>query len=474
MTQDTHPQHQYPQNNRDHRFRLWRHTTHQHRIITEGRNRPAPSIGSPTLVWHLGVWRKRNHAKSQGRIRLEGETIEDIKEIDKYIDEYEEHIDGFYQEAFGFLKELQERGLCESDSVQSLELKPIAIEGVDNEDIPRHERERRHTQKPYRFSVFQPQNASFTLWWRDGAKDGAFNTRVRHDDPDADQALRIFVQFQSFQDHFTLTFYIDAAKLLTGEALLKREQVQGKLGERRTRLVDCLDTIRRSCYEQIVSGTIDLPSAQVAASAAAETDLKAAADYLLDGIWQEFQSAFGFRARPQSEKDPKDGRPFPDAGLIFINQRGLAMAVRGLDTEDDARRAEQIKDLARRNGIAVPLEPPSTEPWRQLARSASATLGPVDVFDSKSGEPEVVVKSLWPFLSHMTEGAEQKDWIGCGILDWRALFMSTSGGQGPAAQPGGHRQASYAHAAARALPHRHQGRASPPADWPLRRAAPVA
>jgi hypothetical protein len=400
---------------------IWRQTSHRHRITTEGRNRPAPSIGSPTLTWHLGVWRKYNHAKSL----TQGES--EPSPHDSYIDRFEHHTVHFYEEVFRFLHDLQKRGIREGDPIQPFKLELITVEGITNDDIAAE-------IQPRRFPIFAPQSASFTLWWRDRATIGVANEPIHDRDPDVDQALRVFVQFQNFQDHITLTFYIDGAKLYTGRQILKREEVEANhLGERRTCLLNHLDTIRSSSYDRIVTGAIDLPSSDHPVDPEVTTALKAAADYVFEDIWDEFQSAFGFRARAQDEPNPNDGTPFLDHGLIFVNQRGLMMSVRGLKTADDEERLQLINDLKARNNIKVEDEQALPEkPWRQLGRSASGTLGPVDIFDAKCGEPETVLKSLWPFLCQVTEYAARKDWIGCGILDWRALFMSTLGSR---AQP---------------------------------------
>ena len=402
MPQDTHQQSES--------HILWRHTHHLRRILTEGRNRPPPSSGSPTLVWHIGVWRKRNHAKGRG-----GSGQSEL-----YIDEYERYNIEFFEEISSFLCRLQERGLCTTDRVRPIGLDRIAIEGILN-DI--HDVE----LVPRRFHVFTPQSASFTLWWRDKAKDGLLNTRMKPEDDDVGHTLRVFVQFQSFQDHITITFYIDGAKRFTGKQIHKPEE--GDLGERRALFSRHLDNIRRSCHEQVVSGAIDLPSSSGPQNPqVSEADLKASADYLFEGIWNEFQSAFGFMAHSPNIEGTAS---FLDHGVIFANQRGLMMSIRGLDTEEDERRASQIDDLKKRNNITPKHEWSVGEPWRPLERGASSTLGPVDVFDQRCGEPEVVLKSLWPFLCQMTKDAERKDWVGCGILDWRALFVSTLGSSSP-------------------------------------------
>jgi len=171
---------------------LWRPTSHYYRISTEGRNRPAPSIGSPTLIWHLAIWRKYNHPKGEG----------ESKPHDSYIEVFESNSRQFYEEVFRFLEALQERGLREGDPVQPLKLEKIAIEGYVNEDegirdegegiwdgdkkIRNENTAEQQRKKLRRFPVFAPQSASFTLWWRDSAKNGVANTRIRDNDRDVD------------------------------------------------------------------------------------------------------------------------------------------------------------------------------------------------------------------------------------------------------------------------------------------------
>jgi hypothetical protein len=412
---------------------IWRHTSHLHRIITQGRNRPPPSVGSPTLVWHMGVWRKRNHPKGIE----DGQTKSDSEDYERYFKQYESYNKEFFEEISGFLCRLQELGLCTSDRIWRIDLAPIAIEGFSNKvrdhDVRDYEILDNDVQdaeaKVRRFEMFTAQSASFELWWRDKAKDGALNTRIGPEDDDRAHALRVFVQFQSFQDHITITFYIDGAKRFTGKQIHKPGE--GDLGEHRERLSYHLEKIRRSCHEQVVTGAIDLPSSPGPENPEVPAeDLKAAADYLFDGIWNEFQSAFGFVAHSQ---DMEEGF---NHGVIFVNQRGLMMSIRGIDTEEDKRRADRIDDLKRLNHLDIIRDQSEDKPWRPSERGAFATLGPVDVFDQKSGEPEVVLKSLWPFLCEMTEHAATKDWVGCGILDWRALFVSTLGSSPPGSEIG--------------------------------------
>ncbi len=311
MPQDSVPQTDSP-------FIVWRTTSHLRRILDEGRNRPPPSVGSPALVWHIGVWRKHNHPRT-GR----------SAPSQSYVDEYEQHNAQFFKEISDFLLRLQSLGVESDGALQHLQLEPIAIEGRLND---------RHAvdPRPYRFNIFPQQSASFTLWWRDSATNGTLNTRLAPDAVDKDQALKVLVQFQSFQDYITITFYIDGAKRFSGKQI--HAPTEGSLGVRRSQLSFHLDNIRRCAHEQIVSGSIELAPPADAGSPQAWVKLKAATDYLFDGIWNEFQSSFGFTTR--SEKITVEGHEPTvvghelNEGVIFINQRGLVMSIRGLKTDE--------------------------------------------------------------------------------------------------------------------------------------------
>jgi hypothetical protein len=377
----------------NHVMTIWRPTYHYGKIKSEGRNRPAPNVGSPTMVWHLGIWRKHNHAKG-----LVGATG-----VGDYIVEYQTRSEEFFSEVSQFLLSLQERGVLLGVEPQPVELTPIALEGVLDAD----------PKAPTRFSTYASQSMNFELWWLAEAANGSLNTRVKPDDPRLALAFRVFVQFQSFQDHVTLTFYIDAAKRYGGAQMLIPSELKGDA--RREVFLGHLEEIRKSSYAEISSGRIDLPD--VVDSEIPELD--AAVAYFYRDIWDNFQKAFGFSS---------GGEPTLQHGVVFANQRGLMMSMRGLTTQTDEIRAQATAKLAELNNI--PMTSGSgvvDQAWRPDARSADATLGPVDVFDPSSGEAAVLLKSLWPFLCRMSPGAESKDWVGSGILNWRALFVSPLG-----------------------------------------------
>jgi hypothetical protein len=129
---------------------------------------------------------------------------------------------------------------------------------------------------------------TFTLWWCDDAGRGRINTRLSSQDTKLNDALRVIVQFQSYRDHATITFYVDGAKTFLGQQL--HAQTDRALTSRQASFFKHLTTIRRTAHNEIHSGAIDLPAAQMHARDASETiALTEAADYLYRSFWEEFE-----------------------------------------------------------------------------------------------------------------------------------------------------------------------------------------
>src|SRR5262245_45820782 len=353
----------------DQALRLWRPTAHYGRLLTEGRNRPAPSIGSPTLIWHLAIWRKR--IVGDGGYK-ETSTKRNVK---KYLDHNRE----FFQEISTFLRRLQDRGLASSGIPRDIALQRIPIPGARNDGRDPFER----------FEVFLPQSMNFDLWWMDGANAKNPNTRLQEGSSTKEEvegATRVFVQFQSFQDHVTCTFYMDIAQKFDGNQILDADEL-ANCGARKRRIGEILHIIRKASLGQIKSGAINAPeriapnNMVIPADLQVDpTELRAAVDYVYREIWEEFQGAFGFELANSGAEGLK-------SGVVFANLRGALLSHRGLDTPaDEARRAHIVK-LKELNGISLAENEPLTSqkrPWKPSERAAGDTLGPVDLFDNES------------------------------------------------------------------------------------------
>ena len=208
---------------------------------------------------------------------------------------------------------MQDRGLIGEEEPQTLTLEPIVIEGADNNGSDKD---------PKRFKVFGRQSMNFALWWLADAKNGVANRRLPAGHKELHDAFRVAVQFQSFQDHVTITFYMDAAKPYGGDQI--HSALATPLGERRTTLSNHLEDIRKSSYEEITSGRID----RAESAKAEQPRLDLAVDYFYSKVWQDFRSAFGFDLAIA-------GQQHLECGVVFLDQYGLMMSMRGLRTEED-------------------------------------------------------------------------------------------------------------------------------------------
>jgi hypothetical protein len=392
-------------------LRLWRPTRHYARLLTEGRNRPAPSIGSPTLIWHVAIW----------RTRIEGGGGYTETATKKNVEKYIKHNSDFFGEISSFLGRLQDRGLVLSRTPRDLTLEKIPIPASANDDSEPFER----------FETYLPQSMNFELWWLDGANENKPNERLAETSKkeEIDGATRVLVQFQSFQDHVTCTFYMDVAQKFDGNQILDADEL-ASCGVRKKKFGEILHTIRKASLGQIQSGAINAPERVASNNSAIPSELQVnpdelrdAVEYVYEDIWKEFQGAFGFELSSLGHEKLK-------LGVVFVNLRGLLLSHRGLTTPADEERREQIVQLRKLNSIAHWGNDASVSqdrPWKPSERTAGDTLGPVDLFDEKSSESEVVLRSFGPFLHAMSRGVPDKDWVGCGILDWRGIFVSPLG-----------------------------------------------
>jgi len=386
------------------RQQTFRPTEHFDRLSLEGRKLPPPSLGSPTFVWHIGIWRKSDLPPPSG-------NLADGPNVDGFINRNR----AFLAEISEFISGLQARGQIgykKHDGAGPISPTPIILEGMESGGAGGEVRQ---------FETFLEQSHTFTIWWRDADGPVGAHTPLAVTDPDIDKALRVVVQTQVYADYVSVSIYIDGAKRHSGKQIHTIDE--GTLGSRREKFAKQLDLIRRTAHEEVLSGRVDDPSSsQATAEIRNNEDLRAAISYLFDGIWDEFQDDFEFELAKVGKEDFKHG-------VVFINHRGLLMSMRGLDTPADDKRDETIKQLVDMNNIVRfrPDHDGEQPPWVPSSRGSSATIGPVDKFDGDVNEPEVVLKSMWPALCHMESQADAVDWVGCGILENRAIFASTLG-----------------------------------------------
>lgn len=423
-------------------YEIWRYSNQYSSINSEGGQKPPPAFGSPTLVWHLGVW-QRWDADEVDSAPQDGSLKSRFRHFDN-------HNMDFFCEIRDFIEHLQKRGRIldptgsPDGGIEKLRFQPPR--GV-NPDTPH-----RALGKPtHPFHICEPQSLSFTLWWQDSDDDGAPALNTRQASPDY-SALRVRVQVQTHVDHVTLSFFIDAAKPYGRPQIYTTDdKIAPNFGRRRHKIASYLERMREICGAQIRHGFVErdrlperfypLPKKSDFDDGAAyeralldhpekekqaAADLLEIADYFYEDIWTDFLRAFDVKLPVrESGRDRADNGDGGGAGSlrrhgkIFANFRGLVMSVKGVKTEDNGSHARSIDNI--RHSVQAP------QPETPLESEANPGFGKFLAFDARSGEPNTVLKSLWPFLRRVIPWADYRDFVGCGILDWRALYVTAPG-----------------------------------------------
>ena len=386
-------------------------------IHGEGVYKPAPGIGSPALVWHLGIQRDSTPYPASGDFS-QFETLDFLKR-------YRDETDEFYLQISHLLEGIQARGIIPGVDVQRLSLSEIPLgDGIVVAGAT--DRISSRTRTPFPFKTYRKQSLGFEAWWRDGV--GGSGPQSPWTDQPPTSAIRIFVQLQSFQDHVTLSFYMDVAKPFGMAQINTSNEVEAKFGDtRRNEILKRADIVRKSSLEQIRTGSVDTPSAeQPEGITVSREQLAEASHYLYERVWNDFARSFGLAER-QWSNDLTPDRTRANKCATFTSQRGVMMSIKGLEkievASGDTREDIRAKLIAANLYDTPNPRPLSKQDWEPDYTGATTTLGPVDVFNEKIGEPETILKSVWPFLQVAFPEAVARNWVGCGILDWRALLV---------------------------------------------------
>jgi hypothetical protein len=343
----------------------------QYNIINRiGHARPTPSFGAPTLVWHLGIWPKRT-ADPQDTYGL---THEEAR--DRFIEKQRQWV----HRINATLRKIQEHHR-RSERIESFVLQEPAdweLNGGGREPQGKA------------FKVFEHESLHFTVWWKDGSSGSDHGASER-------DALRVRVHAHMHEDYLTLSFYVDITKPWRESAHYHSSTAPGKL---RRELMSHAENVKRICERRRMEAfAIDVelvPEKGVSPSEAEQ--LLEAADLLYDGAWQGFCKEF----------DVDLAKLAGGEGEIFANFRGLvlaAAAVPGLSFETDP------DYITKRQAIAAP----GTEPF--------------ELFDENGAEPNAVLKAYWPFIRRTTPFADYREYIACGVMKWRALYITAFGAE---------------------------------------------
>lgn len=336
----------------------------------EGHEHPPPAFGAPTLIWHLGI---SPHWPSPAR-RIDA-PLKDIHAELAQI--YEDTRAQVFQEINGLLRALQAAAGFPREPIQAF----------DAQHIPAPWDKWSGLGEP--FYVAKPGSIRFTLWWSDSG--------AKPDPQPTVDALRIKVHAAAHRDYVTLSFYLDALK--PWDAQPRETPVTGK---RRTEIVSAVERVRTNCeprMEPDPSGVriVDrevLPEYGVSKPEA--TALMEASRYLYAQVWDDFCKLIGageFAALRTCR--------------VFANFRGLVMATDGLP---------EVREEPSFPGAS------GAKPFpRFRGRGGLSRKGVTD----EPNEANAVVKAFWPFVRRTTPDADRKEFVACGMMNWRSLYVTT-------------------------------------------------
>src|SRR5262249_22494620 len=107
----------------------------------------------------------------------------------------------------------------------------------------------------------------------------------------------------------------------------------------------------------------------------------------------------------------------------FANFRGLVMATDGAMSKNDTiiKPADEIEQAPDQKDPSIYSHPGSI-PFPRFDASGQG-------YGSNKPETNAVVKAFMPFMRRFRPEADWRDWIACGIFDWRAIYITAVGAQ---------------------------------------------
>jgi hypothetical protein len=356
-------------------------------IIAQGHERPTPSFGAPALIWHVAIWPRRrtdagedcdpNDTAGAADSGAAKRTFQTRRQV---------WIDGINQ----FLEALQKKSAPRPNQPQAAtkRFRPI----LPHEFLARAGQDRGFVTP---FKVLERETLSFTLWWPDTG--------------DADpmrSAMRVRVHAELNADYACFSFYMDI-----GQPWNEAHSASRMLGARRSRLLAAAHEVCGICEQQFAPSAagrpapVDLPAVpEVLLSAEGRTTdeldgaLRGARNLLYVDAWEDFCAEFGCGLNAIAGAN----------GEVFANFRGVVLATAGMPT-------------------GGPIHVPQSEEMAWLGSVPFPHFSASDRFSADGAEANAVVKAFWPLVRRITPRADYREFIACGVLDWRAIYITALG-----------------------------------------------
>ena len=388
-------------------------------IGRQGHTRPTPQFGAPTLCWHVAVWPKQEFDPQQSKLRIEAtDGTEILASHGDVCHEYENRRDLLVKDFNRLLRKLQAMGCVVDPQATAQALKPddamelfklVAPPDWGTGEATSTGRSERLAEA---LKTCNSEFMGFTLWWPDNSED----LPLKPGQYPAEGHLRVRVQAEMNNDYQALTLYIDAGQPWGKSRVFSADKA---IGTRRALIFHHVERIRAICgarlRDETLIGKYILPEPDDVSFGTEASALKCAADYLYEGVWTEVCRDFDFDILDIAGQ----------TGGVYANFRSLVMSCEGTDKLPEGDLAK-YRDETRATPTTT--KPAVSGPVTPVEESVDPAYAGFHRFNGLNGEePKAVIKAYWPFLRRVRPEADYRDWIACGLFDWRVLFATSLG-----------------------------------------------
>ena len=341
-------------------------------IVAQGHERPTPAFGAPTLIWHVAIW-PRSGPPEDGH-DTDACDPHDTAGYSHGVarERFEQRRYDWIEQINSRLSNFEKRGRWRKSSKVAGRPKRFLPNPAPKKGLGFREPSQR----------IETGSVGMTLWWKDLS------------DPAGEpEAVRVRMHCELTADYVTYSFYMDIGQLWGGD--------RGRAGKRRSGLMAAIDTIRQTCQARLSASApakvvaADEPPLPEVLPPEADEKLMAARNLLYVSIWEDFASEMqcGLAELAGSR------------GEVFANFRGLVLATDGLP-----------RPGAGADHPTVSINP---NPFPKFSADPD--------FDADGPEPNAIVKAYWPFIRRITPEADYREFVACGVLNWRALYVTALG-----------------------------------------------
>jgi hypothetical protein len=370
-------------------------------IVARGHTRPTPNFNAPALVWHVAFWPRRTVEREDGTQEAcdpHDTAGQRHVEARRAFDERRDLWIGQFNE---FLQALQSRSRGMGSGRGPT---PRTFKQLTPHDLPWQPVRSDPDQFFKPVGILEQDTLPFTLWWPDTSAGDS-----------EEAAIRVSVHPELNTDYACISFYMDVGQRWNRPHTAVPNEPKRT---RRDRLLGAVETIRTICEQQLKPdangrAAVDLPASPETlhgpnGDVASDFDgpLRDARNLLYVDIWERFSAEIGCRLEDIVGERPD--REWGARGEVFANIRGLIMSTSGLAEGAPSR------DVRGAEMASV-----GTVPFAHFSRNPA--------FTADGAEANAVVKAFWPFVRRITPRADFREFIACGVLNWRAIYITALG-----------------------------------------------